>query len=79
MTTSSPKNYNVVALRGDKNMTDMEYVETFGLDPAVANTPKINDAMLDIAMQDNIQAGMDEKKAMRIRSEHARGIAKLIE
>ena len=78
MTTSSPKNYNVMALRGDKNMTDMDYVETFGLDPAVANTPKINDVMLDRVMQENIQAGMEEKEAMSIRSDAARGIARLI-
>ena len=33
---------------------DMEYVEMFNLDPAVAYTPKINDAILHKVYDDNI-------------------------
>ena len=36
----------------------MEFVDTFGLDPNIAYTPKINDAMLDMVMQQNIDAGI---------------------
>ena len=37
MTTSSRKNYNIFALRGAA-IDDMEVVEQFGLDPALAYT-----------------------------------------
>ena len=53
MTTSSPKSYNQLALRGS-GVDDMEYVETFNLPKDVAYTPKINEVMLDKAMEDNI-------------------------
>ena len=38
--SSSPKNYNFPALRG-ANITDQEYVETFGIPEEYANTPKM--------------------------------------
>ena len=64
MTTSSPKkNYNIFALRGDDNIDDMEVVEQFGLDPALAYTKELNAAAADAQMQDNIANGMDPKKA----------------
>ena len=63
MTTSSRKNYNVLALRGQQ-VDDMEYVDQFKLDPKLAYTPGINDAMLDRAFQDNLDAGMTQKEAM---------------
>ncbi len=64
MTTSSRKNYNYLALRGD-GTDDMEFVKTFNLDPALAYTPEINDAMLKIAHDDNVNAGMDPKMAQQ--------------
>ena len=66
MTTSSPKSYNYLALRG-AGVDDMEFVEQFGLDPEIAYTPKINDAMLDITYQQNIDAGTPPEKAMENR------------
>ena len=65
MTTSS-RNYNYLALRGT-GVDDMEFVDTFGLDPNVAYTPGINDAMLDITYQQNVQGGMSEDKAKESR------------
>ena len=71
------KNYNYLALRGGP-VDDMEYVETLGLDPSVAYTPAINDVMLDLTMQQNIDAGMDEAEAKKKRSTAERNIKKLL-
>ena len=76
-TTSSPKSYNYLALRG-AGVDDMEFVEQFSLDPELAYTPKINDAMLDITMKQNIDAGMDEEEAKKSRSKAARDIKELL-
>ena len=56
----------------------MEFVDTFNLDPNLAYTPGINDAMLDITMQDNIARGMDVNKAKEERSTAAGNIKKLL-
>lgn len=72
MTTSSPKNYNYLALRG-AGVDDMEFVEQFNLDPAVAYTPRINDVMLEQTRQENVDfyqtqgltKGEAESKAMK--------------
>ena len=72
MTTSS-RNFNVMALRGQE-IDDMEFVENFGLDPSLAYTPAINDAMLDLVMKQNIDGGMDYKKAMSNRMSAAADI-----
>lgn len=60
------KNYNRLALNGMK-VTDMELVREYGLNPEVANTPAINDAMLNKIEQNNIRDmindGMSESKA----------------
>lgn len=53
------KNFNVIALRGGR-MDDMEYVAEFDLDPELAYTPKINDAMLRKVHSENIEYYMDE-------------------
>ena len=76
-TTSSPKSYNYLALRG-AGVDDMEYVEQFGLDPNIAYTPKINDAMLDITYQQNIDAGVDEATANKNRADAQRDIKELL-
>ena len=77
MTTSSRKNYNILALRG-ANVDDMEYVETFELDPEVAYTPALNDAMLKRMFEENIDKGMEEEKAKKIMMDHEKGIKKLL-
>ena len=77
MTTSSPKSYNYLALRG-AGVDDMEFVEQFNLDPNVAYTPKINDAMLDITYNQNLEAGVPEDQAMENRKNAARDIKELL-
>ena len=77
MTTSSPKSYNYLALRGAQ-VDDMEFIEQFGLDPSLAYTPKLNEAMLDQSMKENIDSGMDPDEAKQQRDLHARGIKKLL-
>ena len=76
-TTSSRKSYNYLALRG-AGVDDMEFVEENGLDPSLAYTPKINDAMLDIVYDQNIKAGIEEKKAKANRAKAARDIKELL-
>ena len=66
-----------MALRG-ASIDDMEYVETFGLDPALAYTPALNDEMLQVVMQQNIDAGMEESEAIKERDTHAQGIKRLL-
>ena len=75
--SADKKNYNIMALRG-ASIDDMEYVETFGLDPALAYTPALNDEMLQVVMQQNIDAGMEESEAIKIRDTHAQGIKRLL-
>lgn len=75
--TTSSRDYNILALRGGQ-VTDQEYVETFGLDPALAGTPGLNDAMLEQAYQDNLSAGVDEKKAMTNKMKSAAEIKRLL-
>ena len=66
MTTSSPKSYNYLALRG-AGVDDMEFVEQFNLDPSIAYTNKINEVMLERTRQENkdfyISEGMSEADA----------------
>ena len=60
------KNYNKMALQG-WDVDDMEVVEQFGLDPALAYTPELNDVMLDKMRDENyqgyVQSGMSEAEA----------------
>ena len=60
------KSYNRLALQG-LDFDDMDFVETFNLDPSVAYTPKINFAMLDNVYEKNVQNfindGMKEGRA----------------
>lgn len=39
---------------------DMEYVEMFDLNPALAYTPGINDAILNRVYEDNVAAALSE-------------------
>jgi hypothetical protein len=60
------KNYNRMALQGFK-IDDMEFVKEYELDPALAYTPAINDALLNIMYNKNvkglIESGVKEGKA----------------
>lgn len=73
------KNMNRIAKAGG-DITDMEIVEEYGLDPSLAGTEGINDAMLDVVYDKNvaamIESGMSESKAkadagrMRAKAKH---------
>ena len=58
------KDYNMESTQG---ITDMDYVERLGLDPSLAGTPKINEAILkatrDVEYQSFIDSGMTEPEA----------------
>ena len=60
------KSYNHLALKGAP-VDDMEFVEKFNLDPSVAYSNKINEAMLDMVHKENfehfMEGGMSEKDA----------------
>ena len=68
------KNYNIFALQGDYETTDMDVVETMGLDPDVAHTPAINDAAINKMYQQNLDsyraAGMSEAEAVKLADFH---------
>ena len=76
MTTSS-RNYNYLALRG-AGVDDMEFVEQFGLDPNLAYTPGINDAMLNLTYDQNLASGLDKETAEMNRKNAARDIKELL-
>jgi len=66
-------NFNVLALQG-ADIDDMEYIEQFNLDPKLAYTPGINDAMLDSVRAENLEffrsEGNTEKEALRKANEY---------
>jgi len=49
------KNFNALALRGVA-IDDMEFVKQFKLDPSLANTPQLNDVLLDIMYDENVES-----------------------
>ena len=64
-------NYNWEALRG-LGVDDMEYVNELGLDPSLAYTPKLIDAMIDLTYKQNIENGTSVEKAKELRKEAER-------
>jgi len=68
-------NYNIFALQGDYETTDMDVVETMGLDPDVAHTPDINEAaitkMRRVNYQGYLDRGMTPDKANELADLHA--------
>ena len=56
------KSYNIVP-----GIDDMEYVEMYNLDPSLAYTPDINEAILNKVYEDNLahfmSEGMSEQEA----------------
>ena len=71
------KSYNMEALRGAPT-DDMEYVEHLGLDPSVAYSDKINEAMLDLTYKQSIAGGTSEEDAMKNRTEARKNINVLL-
>lgn len=69
--------YNILALRG-ADIKDKEYVEMYNLDPEIQNTPKINDAMLDLVYNENMANGVTEQRSNELRSNAEREIKILL-
>lgn len=67
-------NYNMASLMGNDEITDEEYVTEFGLDPALAGTPGINDAMLERVKESNIQYFVEDGMTQNEATEKAEGI-----
>jgi len=61
---SEKKSYNIMRHDG---IDDMEYVEELGLDPALAYTPEINEAIIEHVAAENfagyIAQGMEPERA----------------
>jgi len=78
--SNEKKSYNIVP-----GIDDMEYVEMYNLDPALAYTPEINEAILSKVWDDNYAGALAEglsdeeaksfaeshRKAGRLTVEHA--------
>jgi hypothetical protein len=60
--SNEKKSHNIV-----NGIDDMEYVEMFKLDPSIAYTPEINDAILDKVWEENYSSaladGLTEEEA----------------
>lgn len=54
------KNYNIFALEGDTNTSDMEVCQTLGLDINLAGKPEINDAAINAMRSQNVKAFMQK-------------------
>tara|TARA_B110000285_G_scaffold167867_1_gene187730 strand:- start:214 stop:468 length:255 start_codon:yes stop_codon:yes gene_type:complete len=61
--SNEKKSYNIVP-----GIDDMEYVEMYNLDPALAYTPEINEAILSKVWDNNyagaVAEGLSEEEAM---------------
>jgi len=79
---SDVKNYNIFALRGDTETSDMEVCESLGLDPKLANTPGLNDAAIRKMHKENydgyIKQGMSFTDALAKADNLAAGAKKEI-
>lgn len=66
--TDEKKSYNIAG------EDDMEYVEMYKLDPAIAYTPEINNAILDAVYDVNMRhytnMGMEEAEAKKLADQH---------
>jgi len=74
---SDKKSYNYLALRGAP-VDDMEYVDTFGLDPKSAYSNKINEDMLQYNYDKAVERGMEPDKAEEIKKNAERDIRELL-
>ena len=79
------KSYNRLALQG-VDIDDMEFIKEFQLNPQLAYTPAINDALLDKMYEKNIQSYINEgiplkeakSKAGRLRAKAKQDIQALM-
>jgi len=57
------KSYNRLALQG-VDIDDMEFVKEFNLNPQLAYTPKINDALLNTMYDKNVRSYINNGSSM---------------
>jgi hypothetical protein len=50
------KNYNIFALRGDTETSDVDVCRTLGLPMELAGTPALNKAAIDKMYKENVQS-----------------------
>ena len=70
------KDYNIMSEQGIK---DIDLIEEFGLDPALAGSPEINNAMIQKVYDDNVEVetrigieeGMEPRLATQSAMKHA--------
>jgi hypothetical protein len=64
------KNYNLFALQGDTETTDIEVCSNLGLNPLLAGTPEINEAAIKKMHKENydtyVKRGDTEEDASRL-------------
>jgi len=76
------RNYNVFALRGDTETSDLDVCEQLGLSPDLAGTPEINEAAIRKMHKQNyeqyINNGSTEQDAMNLANEKANDVRKQV-
>lgn len=64
------KNYNLFALQGDTETSDVDVCRTLGLPMELAGTPKINDAAINKMHRENydgyVRSGIDPTEALSL-------------
>jgi len=72
------KNYNIFALRGDKETPDVDVCANLGLDPKLAGTPEINEAAIRKMHKGNyegyLKKGYSPDEALSLADANADGI-----
>ncbi len=76
------RNYNIFALRGDTETSDLDVCEQLGLSPDLAGTPAINEAAIQKMHKDNYQSyinqGRSSTEALSLADEKANEIRKQV-
>jgi len=76
------RNYNIFALRGDTETSDMDVCESLGLSPDLAGTPEINEAAIRKMHKENfeqyLKEGRTETEAADLANEKANDIRKQV-
>jgi hypothetical protein len=76
------KHYNLMALQGATDVTDDEVCQEFKLDPKLAGTPEINEAVINSIHKSNydnyISKGLSHESAMAIADQRAKNTRQTI-
>ncbi len=76
------RNYNIFALRGDTETSDMDVCEQLGLSPDLAGTPAINEAAIQKMHKQNydayIKEGRSDTDALTLADEKANDVRRQV-